>query len=224
MSNIIFRKITSSEPVEKYVINVISDKLAVGMRVLWLIAGGSAIKIAVAISQNLPKKNLQNLTITLTDERYGPVGHIDSNWSQLISAGFKLAGANMQPVLKGEGFDQTAKDYSKTLLEDLKKTDYSLALAGMGPDGHIFGIKSGSPSVKSDQIVAAYKWDDYKRITPTVKFLKKLDETVMYVAGQEKWPQLDTLENELDPVVQAAQLLKNLKKVTIYNDYKGEEG
>jgi len=224
MADIIYRKVTSAESTVHYVTDVIANKLATGKKVLWLIAGGSAIKVAVEVSQKLPKNNLQNLTVTLTDERYGPVGHADSNWPQLLSAGFKLDGANMQPVLKGNSIVQTAKDYSETLKEDLKRVDYSIALAGMGPDGHIYGIKSGSPSVRSNHTVVAYKWDDYERITPTIKFIIKLDETVMYVAGQEKWSQLDDLDKDLDPNKQPAQLLKNLKKVIIFNDHKGEVG
>lgn len=222
MSDIVYKKVTSSEPMVAYLSDVISQKLFGGQKILWLIAGGSAIKVAVAVAQNLPKQYLENLTVTLTDERYGEVRHADSNWQQLMDAGFKLDGARLQPVLTGKSLSETTKDYAKMLKTDMEAADYSLALAGMGPDGHIFGIKAGSPSVASTQPVVDYKWDDYVRITPTGVLLKKLDEVVMYVAGQDKWPQLDTLEDRLDSNVQPAQLLKGLKRVIIFNDYKGE--
>ena len=40
----------------------------------------------------------------LTDERYGPVGHPDSNWSQLLQKGFDLPQAKLVPVLTGRLF------------------------------------------------------------------------------------------------------------------------
>lgn len=180
------------------------------------------MKIAAEVAKRLPKESLHNLTVTLTDERYGPVGHKDSNWLQLEAAGFKLDGANIQPVPTGESLAQTAEDYAKMLENVLPHSDFSIALAGMGPDGHIFGIKPNSPSVNSNKSVVGYEWDDYVRVTPTFKFLEKLGEIVIYAFGEEKWPQIDDLDNDLSDEVQPAQMLKRLKKVIIFNDYKGD--
>jgi 6-phosphogluconolactonase/glucosamine-6-phosphate isomerase/deaminase len=99
---------------------------------------------------------------------------------------------------------------------------YSIALAGMGPDGHIFGVKPHSPSVESQADVVAYKWDDYNRITPTINLIKRLDEVLVYAMGAEKHKQLDDLASDLSPQEQPAQFLKKLQKVTIFNDYIGE--
>jgi len=192
-----------------------------GQNVLWLVAGGSAIKIAALASKKL-RKPLKNLTVTLTDERYGPVGHKDSNWQQLLEAGFRLDGASLQPVLRGKSLSQTVKEYSTVLRTGLKAADYSLALAGMGPDGHIFGIKPGSPAVVGGEDVLGYQWDDYIRITPTIKLIKQLDEVAVYAVGREKWPQLKLLKEDISADKQPAQLLKQLKKVIIFTDYKGD--
>jgi 6-phosphogluconolactonase/glucosamine-6-phosphate isomerase/deaminase len=219
-NNIFFRKITSAEPVVDYLSNRIGQKLVRNLNVLWLVPGGSAIKVAAAISVRLPKAHLKNLTVTLTDERYGPVGHKDSNWPQLEAAGFKLEGATMQPVLADLSLEETENSYSKVLEEDLKKADFSIALAGMGPDGHIFGIKPKSPALKSDKAVVGYKWDDFVRLTPTANFISQLDEVVIYAVGEEKWPQLEALDKDLPASEQLAQILKKLKKVTIFNDYR----
>jgi len=52
--------------------------------VLWLVPGGSNIPIAVEAMDMIRKEmsglSLKYLTITLSDERYGSVGHKDSNW------------------------------------------------------------------------------------------------------------------------------------------------
>jgi len=222
MPEIVYKKIVSTEPVVQYVNNVISQKLAANQTVLWLVPGGSAIKVAAEVSQQLPQKYLSQLTVTLTDERYGPIGHTDSNWPQLESSGFKTINAVNQPVLIGQNLESTAENYSQILEEDFKKADYNLALIGMGPDGHICGIKPGSPAIGSDQLTAGYKWDDFVRLTITGKALKMLDEIVVYAVGSAKWPQLDALDREIEPNSQPAQLLKGLKKVIIFNDYKGE--
>lgn len=205
----------------EYLARIINSKLEMGQNVLWLVAGGSAIKIAALASKKL-RKPLKNLTVTLTDERYGPVGHKDSNWQQLLEAGFRLDGASLQPVLRGKSLSQTVKEYSTVLRTGLKAADYSLALAGMGPDGHIFGIKPGSPAVVGGEDVLGYQWDDYIRITPTIKLIKQLDEVAVYAVGREKWPQLKLLKEDISADKQPAQLLKQLKKVIIFTDYKGD--
>ena len=216
-----FRKIDSIESVVEYLSSALAQHLEDDEKVLWLVPGGSAIKIAAVVSKLLPKDKLKKLTVTLTDERYGPVGHKDSNWPQLKSAGFKLDGANLQPVLAGLNLEETADRYSKLIEEELKKTDYSIALVGMGPDGHILGIKPRSPAVDSDRLAVGYKWDDFIRLTLTERAIKQLDEIVIYAVGEEKWPQFDVLKTDISTSQQPAQILKRLKKVIIFSDYKG---
>lgn len=224
MANIRFIKIDSSDQVTDYISGKISSHLNEKQRVLWLIAGGSAMEIAVLAANALQKNaNLNLLSITLTDERYGPVGHTDSNWRQLQDKGFKLKGATLLPVLIDQDFKTTAHAYSKFLNQEMKDADYSIALAGMGPDGHIFGIKPHSPAVNTKESVIAYDWDDYRRLTPTFNLINRLSEVVLFAIGSEKHPQLDMLKKDLNPQYQPAQLLKQLAKVTIFNDYKEEE-
>src|ERR1700759_4960942 len=83
-------------------------ELAQGRRVLWLTSGGSNIPFSVQIMDNIPRKLRQKLSITLADERYGEVGHSESNWAQLAQAGFKTEQATALPVLhEGADFEQT---------------------------------------------------------------------------------------------------------------------
>jgi 6-phosphogluconolactonase/glucosamine-6-phosphate isomerase/deaminase len=179
--------------------------------------------VAVQASRHLADKNLDLLTITLTDERYGPIYHKDSNWHQLKENGFNLPEAKMLPVINGESLSATANSYNQLLNEQLQAADYSIALAGMGPDGHIFGIKPHSPAVDTEMEVVGYKWSDYERLTPTVNLIKRLDEVIIYAVGPEKHAQFDLLNQSVDPQIQPAQLLKQLDRVTIFNDYIGEE-
>jgi 6-phosphogluconolactonase/glucosamine-6-phosphate isomerase/deaminase len=217
-----FHKIKQPAEVVDFLIARIDQKLRDNKRVFWLVPGGSAADIAIKVTQRLQQNHdLSKLAVSLTDERYGPINHKDSNWYQLINRGFFLQNAQLLPVLAKDNLETATKRYSNLLNEQLAISDYSLALAGMGADGHIFGIKPHSPAITTNEDVVGYKWDDYTRLTPTINLIQRLDEVVIYAIGTEKHPQLDKIETDLSIDEQPAQLLKVLKRVTIFNDYKG---
>lgn len=219
-----FRKVSSAKTVINELSGLLVRHLDSGEKVFWLVPGGSGMEIAVAVAKSLiSSPYLNNLVVTLTDERYGEAGHPDSNWQQLLKKEFELPEAKIIPVLDGSDLAANAKHYARSLNKTIAEADYSIALAGMGADGHIFGIKPGSPSVDDNEEAVGYKWDDYIRLTPTIKFLKKLDEVVLYVTGTEKHSQIDDLAKDIEPIKQPAQLLKQLRNVTVYNDYKGDK-
>ena len=219
-----FKRINSKSEAISAVKDKLNDHLSKGERVFWLLPGGSGLDIAVAVAKRLDSQpGLDRLSVSLTDERYGKPGHPDSNWQQLIDKGFKLKGARLSPVLDGSDLATNAQHYADTLNKEISWADYSIALAGMGPDGHIFGIKPNSQSVSSPEDVVGYDWSDYQRLTPTINLIKKLDEVIIYTVGKEKHQQIDNLSKDISPSEQPAQLLKDLNNVTIYNDYRGEE-
>jgi len=219
-----FYKISSIEPVVDYLFQNINERLESRQKVLWLVAGGSAIKVAAKVAKRLQTaKNLDHLIVSLTDERYGPIDHPDSNWLQLKQAGFDLPGAKLQLVLDGKSLEETAERYSQLLADDFKTSDYRLGFIGVGPDSHIAGIKPHSPAVDSDQMAEGYKWEDFERLTMTAKAIVMLDEVVSYMMGEAKHGVIKQLDQELTLQDQPAQILKKVKEVTIFNDFKGEE-
>lgn len=219
---IVFRRAHNGGEVAGYLATVIAKRLSRRQKVLWLVAGGSAMDVAVRTAAILKDQPLlSNLAITLTDERYGAIGHPDSNWRQLEEKHFSLPGAQLKPVLIGKSLKATVANYEDFLNQALVAADFSVALAGMGTDGHIFGIKPGSPAVGADKQVVGYDWDDYTRITPTFSLLKRLDEVIIYAVGLEKHPQIDKLDEAVSAGEQPAQLLKQLKRVVFFNDYRG---
>ncbi len=175
--------------------------------------------IVIATAKKLEGMELKNLTVTLTDERHGAVGHKDSNWQQLLDAGFKLTGAVLQPVLMDKPLAETVHIYSKQIADDFKWANYKIALTGIGTDGHTFGIKPKSPAVFSNQLVSGYKGTDYPRLTFTPKAIAGLDEIVVYAAGVEKHNALEQLSQDIPATIQPAQALKQIPNLTIYNDY-----
>ncbi|HEY6736784.1 MAG TPA: 6-phosphogluconolactonase [Candidatus Saccharimonadia bacterium] len=214
-----FSLATTITPVADVLAETLMARLARG-RVLWLLSGGSCIGVAVAAADRLRATgvNLADLTVSLIDERYGAAGHPDSNWAQLQAAGMSLPGAKLAPVLTGGTMDHTAAQFA-AMFEHHLKNSYCLGLLGIGPDGHIAGIKPHSPAVTATGFVSAYDWSDYQRITATGHTLAKLDEIMVYAVGEAKWPVLDALEHRNLPAAeQPAQLIKHHPAVTIFTD------
>ncbi len=218
----IFLKTDSPTPAADHLLKVIQTKLGQNQKVAWVITGGSSMTVVLDVAKRLTG-DLSGLTVFLTDERYGHVSHSDSNWAYLEENGFKLSGAKLIPTLVDRALEETVKLYEKAIEPYLTDTSiYKLAMAGIGADGHTFGIKPKSPAVFSKELVSGYRGDDFTRITLTPEAIGRMDEIVGFVMGEEKHPILDDLEKELPLVTQPAQALKQVKKLTIYNDYKGE--
>lgn len=211
-------RFTSIEDVAGYLSKVISSRLSRDEKVLWLIPGGSSIEVAVAAAKQLSSTELNNLTISLSDERYGPPGHPDSNWQLLKEAGFKLPGAKLVSVLQGVSLDKTTRTYDKFLKTALYEANYSIGFLGIGPDGHTAGILPGSVGISSQNYAVSYEGYDFKRITMTARAISELDEVVCYAVGEAKRPTLIKLKEELNPAEQPAQILKRVPKLTIVTD------
>jgi 6-phosphogluconolactonase/glucosamine-6-phosphate isomerase/deaminase len=216
----IFWKNADVDDVADFLAAILVSHLTDGEKVLWLVPGGSSIEIAAKTSRLLPHKLARNLSVTLTDERYGPVSHADSNWEQLKSAGFRLPGAQLLPVLTGRDFVQTIDDFATLLQKQLKEADFLLGFFGLGADGHTAGILPGSPALTSQKLAAGYDATVYQRITMTPAAITQLDEAVVYAVGRPKHAALDRLAEDLPITEQPAQALKQVPKVTIFNDYK----
>jgi 6-phosphogluconolactonase/glucosamine-6-phosphate isomerase/deaminase len=218
----VYKKVSSAEPVINYLTGLLKSKLASGEKVLWLVPGGSSIGVAAAVSRNLTGLDLSNLTVTLTDERYGPMGHPDSNWLQLEQAGFHLPGAQLVPVLHGHSVEETTAEYARHLQEYCQGAAYCLGFFGMGPDGHAAGILPGSPAVTAAAWAASYQTPDFLRVTMTPPAIAALDEVVVYAMGEAKSEALGNLQKALPLNEQPAQALKEVTKLTVFNDQIGD--
>jgi 6-phosphogluconolactonase/glucosamine-6-phosphate isomerase/deaminase len=218
-----FYRVSADEPVINLTAARILKHLNKRERVLWLLSGGSAIKLQIEIAKRLTdSKNLANLTVSLVDERFGTGGHSDSNWRQLVDSGFNLHGAKLRPVLTGKDMAATAADFDNFLAGALVDNDYRIAIAGIGPDGHTLGIKPGSPAVDTKNLAIGYDWEDYQRITATAQVIKKLDAVIVYAFGEAKKQQLENLKEDLQVADQPAQALKLCPDVTVFSDQLGE--
>lgn len=218
---------TNVEEVARFLANSLLEKLKAGKKILFFATGGSSIAVCVSAADilrtELDASLLQNLTITLTDERYGEVGHQDSNWEQLTSRGLtsgNIVYAKSIPVLVGKDFHNTILKFDNSVEEIMQTSDYKIGLFGVGKDGHTAGILPESISVSSEDFVCGYETPTFFRITITPKTIENLDEAVVFMQGEEKWNVLEDLEHEIDVSTQPAQVLKKVPLLNIFTDRK----
>lgn len=198
----------------------IRQELEEGRRVLWFFSGGSNIPLAVQTMNGLPVEMTSRLVVMPIDERYGPVGHEDSNVQQLLDAGFDAKQGKLIPVLDGSPAEEAAKRFAENLEHYLSGSDITIGQLGMGPDGHISGILPHTAAVTADGLAYFYhSTDGRERITTTFPLLRRLDTTYLFAYGDSKRQQLLDLRNRTLPLDdQPAQILKEMPDVSVYND------
>ena len=194
---------------------------------LWLIPGGSNIALAIAVMNLLSTDLTRNLTIALTDERFGPYNHPDSNWAQLKQSGFDPKQAKIIETLReGDLSDMAAVTarYNAEIDEALDSNMTAIGLFGMGVDGHIAGILPGSPATNEQNYatVIGYPSTSFNRITITLSTIRRLKTVFLVAMGSDKLPQLERLINQDLPLdIQPAQIIKQVDEAYVYNDQIG---
>ncbi len=211
---------TDTEPAIQYLTDVITDHLAQGEKVLWILSGGSGGKVCMEVSKRLTG-DLSGLITTLSDERYVPVGDPDENWQQLIDGGFSVPGALTYRPLQGLDRETTTKQLGDWLEKQFAASDFKIGLFGMGADGHTAGIKPQTSAVEASGWTTAFTGNDFERITMTFDAIKQLDEVVLQAMGADKTEALNILLHKDIPfATQPAQVLKTIATSTIFTDYE----
>ncbi len=210
-----------------YIAARLTERLVNGDSVLWLVSGGSALAIATQARTLLTAQaiTLDRLSVGLVDERYGFVGHADSNAQQLRTNGFIMEDLLFKDVLI-EGLDQasTVKTYDDWLQQSIQQADYVIGLFGMGNDGHTAGILPYAPILKATgKLYDYYKGSDFERLSMTADAIQRCDEAVLYATGQSKFAAMESFmqDGPIDEV--PARLLKTAKKYTVFTDYYKEK-
>ena len=161
----------------RFVAERIQGYINEGKQVLWLISGGSCINVAVQARKLLDGTLKPDvLTVSLVDERFGPVGHNDSNAEKLLQAGFNTDNLSFHPVLTGNTIEETATAYSRYLDHVAEKRAIVIGLFGMGADAHTSGLLPNNHVMDSEKKVACYTGPDFERITTTPKYIASIDE------------------------------------------------
>ena len=221
--NIAIRATTDVETPAVFLAASIIRQLESGKKVLWFATGGSSIAVVIEAAKIIGKQShgglCRNLHITLTDERYGPLGHADSNWQQMIDKGFNLPDAKLIHILTGRDIVETTKTFNAILRTELAEMTYKIGLFGIGADGHTAGILPGSGAIDSECLAYSYATPQFERITITLEVIDKLDEAVVFMQGKQKWHIIEDLQKDIKVSQQPAQILKVVPVLTIFTDY-----
>ena len=197
----------------------IQKLLSSGKKVLWLVPGGSNVPISCEAMNLIRKKaqeKLGSLSVTLTDERYGPEGHKDSNWKELIDAGFDLQGINSISVLKGESLEATVKNWSKQVDALFRNADAIIGQFGIGTDGHIAGVLPYTVGAESTETAVGYEAPQFIRISLTLHAISKIHQAFVFALGESKTAVIkDLIGKNLPLKEQPAQIIKKLPEACL---------
>lgn len=207
--------------------NRLIRELSDGKKVLWLVCGGSAISAEAEILKAIHSSGTtERLTVMLMDERYGAVGHPDSNWWQLQQAGCDFTSINALPVMADplKSLTETATEYAQKVARAFDEADVVIGLFGLGADGHTAGILPNSPAATEEsKLVVGYNSPPFDRITLTRKALLRVDVAFVFAFGDSKSPALLDLQRGEKPFIEMpARLHAELPECYVYNDQIGD--
>ncbi len=226
-----FIKSADTKKGDKALLARLKKELKNNQKVLWLVCGGSGIKSEVkilkALRKSLDKELLERLAIMLMDERYGSLGHKDSNWQQLIEAGANFDELYAMPMLHKSGLslEKTVEFYAKLVKTVFDAADVIVGQFGIGADGHTAGILPGSPAANNvDKLVVGYEAKPFTRITLTHQALKWVDAAYVFAFGKEKKAALSNLKAGKLQFQQApSMILRDLPEAYVFNDQIGKK-
>lgn len=232
----------TSETASRYLADAFWKKIEKNEPVLFLCTGGTTASIAVAVCNELlercgDKKGCLKwlFTVSLADERFGPEGHPESNWSKLIELGLPLHQIAAIPLLKDSRTDDAAfaeavRHYNAFLTEAAEKRQagklHVAALLGIGTDDQIAGILPGCPAIDPEagshhDIVnlpwaAGYRSSIFTRMTISPAFFPMIDLASVWIDKNEMTEAANRLEDDLPPANHPAQLLKQAAETVVF--------
>lgn len=193
----------------------ISEAYQRGNRILLLLPGGSAAKLVEPLFSELAAYQEQ-LTISLTDERYVDQASADSNWHAVAAQRGILPKATFVPILTGADIATDSRRFNAVVADFANSpTAQIVALLGIGEDGHTSGIKPHSAAANSTNFVCAYSGSDFQRITTTNTFFSYIDLAVVYAEGAQKATIVSDFSRDLSPLDMPAQFVKNAKEYVL---------
>jgi len=196
---------------------------------LLLVSGGSSAKVADWAASDLDINVTNSTDLAQVDERFGAVGHDNSNWRYLTERGLNpdIFNQHIEILKLGVSAADIAITYSKQLQHLIDEANYKVVLLGLGEDGHIAGMLPMADEAKFDELflggslVASYVGDTHERITITAKALLQMDKIVVYACGPAKLGAVNELNNPHNIHEYPAEILKRCNNVVVH--YGSEE-
>jgi len=227
-----FINIKNQSETGKILADKIGEYLKQDKKVLWLLSGGSNISIAVE-ALNILKKDFSsviasgakqsslkdNLAVTLTDERFGPVGHKDSNWQQLLLGGFDMSSVYAVPILCGMEPKETVIEFGKKYRDLTAEADVIIGQFGLGADGHTAGVLPNTIGVKDQGTSCFYDGGKFKRVTLTLKTIRNINIAYTFAFGESKKEIVKSIQSKNIPLeAMPAQVLNEIEESYLYSD------
>ena len=176
------------------IVSEILNKYCDQKTALFLSGGSTPKKLYEYLAK---QKTLKVGAVGLTDERYGEHGHKNSNELMIRGTGllgyFDDGNVRFYPILEDDKrVEAETREYDESLRFIFKYFPKNVALAGLGSDGHTFGIPAIEPisrKIMEDQSVLVNHFEALNygpRITMNFNAISVLDLIIILVLGQEK--------------------------------------
>jgi 6-phosphogluconolactonase/glucosamine-6-phosphate isomerase/deaminase len=134
--------VTNNEGAARAIAHGLDSALGNKLKVLWLLSGGSNIKLQLESLGMLQNASHHNLTISLIDERFVPLDSPHSNWHALLDGGLTGEKARLEPPIVDWDLSlhDAAHDWALRLGKRVSEADMVIGQFGVGADGHTAGI------------------------------------------------------------------------------------
>lgn len=171
----------------------------------------------------------------MVDERFGEKLHENSNEKMIGDTGIisylEENKTRFYPILENKEIEEATKDYDETVRFLFNYFQKSIAILGVGTDGHTAGIPARIKNSKfkiQNGTDLATNFNDFPgpqkdRITLTFLGLSKLDQIIVLVFGKDKKKALELMFQEGSVAEIPARFLTTneiASKVTLITDQK----
>jgi len=127
----------------------------------------------------------KTVTITLTDERWVPVDHVDSNEHLVHKTLIEATGATFISLKTDDASPNVAGPTVATRIEKIP-SPFDVVFIGMGDDGHFASLFPQCDHGQKGQLVCFVDRPDYARISLTANHLLNSRLIVLPISGPEK--------------------------------------
>jgi len=194
-------RLEASEAAAKRIAELLANRLANQPKASIIVSGGTTPGQCFAALAKTPL-DWQRVQVALSDERWVPAHHEDSN-EKLVRESLLVDEAATAELLPVYAADVSPEQRCETLQDPLPALPFSCSLIGMGADGHFASLFPDAEQlalgmdVESGRlyIPVTTKASPHPRISMTLAGISRSDEIALLFFGEEK---LDVYKKALE--------------------------
>lgn len=185
---------------------------------MFLVSGGSPLEILDYLRMGFPDL----MTVSVTDDRFSDDPKIN-NFTQIMKLNARhwidtrpIAGETVEDA--GRRFDGALKVWRGN-----NPTGKIVITQGIGLDGHTVGIMPGYSFEDPDVWAVGYDCGNKNnyplRVTTTMPFLRMVDDSVLFVCGEDKKKPLTATLSARGPLAEIpARIIHEMKHCLLFTD------